>query len=60
MKKSLVLALGVFALAMPFSTLAALADEPVLNLYNWSDYRADDTLSGNSAPGEAAADGPGA
>jgi putrescine transport system substrate-binding protein len=45
MKKSLVLALGVFALATPFSTFAALADEPVLNLYNWSDYRADDTLT---------------
>jgi putrescine transport system substrate-binding protein len=45
MKKSLLLALGIFALAAPFSTLAARAEDPVLNLYNWSDYRADDTLT---------------
>jgi putrescine transport system substrate-binding protein len=46
MKRSLVLALGAFALATSLPTLAALADDSnVLNLYNWSDYRADDTLT---------------
>ena len=46
MKKSWVLALGVFALAAPFAATSALADEEkVLNLYNWSDYRAEDTLT---------------
>ncbi len=45
MKRSLVLALGVFALATTLPTLVALADDNVLNLYNWSDYRADDTLT---------------
>ena len=42
MKSSLILALG----ALLLSGRAALAqEEPVLNLYNWSDYRADDTLT---------------
>ena len=42
MKKPLALALG----AMLLTTAAALAqEEKVLNLYNWSDYRADDTLT---------------
>jgi len=46
MKRSLILAAGVFALAAPFTTALALADDAnVLNLYNWSDYRADDTLT---------------
>jgi len=46
MKRSLILAAGVFALAAPFTTAQALADDAnVLNLYNWSDYRADDTLT---------------
>jgi putrescine transport system substrate-binding protein len=46
MKRSLILAVGAFALAAPFGTGLALAqDDKVLNLYNWSDYRADDTLT---------------
>jgi len=46
MKRSLTLAAGVFALAALFTTALALADDAnVLNLYNWSDYRADDTLT---------------
>ncbi len=38
----------VLALAVGFSVLAAPAlasEEPVLNIYNWSDYIADDTIS---------------
>lgn len=43
MNRSLIVALGVLALAAPAAQ--ALADEEkVLNLYNWSDYRASDTL----------------
>ena len=46
MKKTMMLAIGAFALAAPFSANLALAqDDKVLNLYNWSDYRADDTLT---------------
>ncbi|HTJ57694.1 MAG TPA: polyamine ABC transporter substrate-binding protein [Devosiaceae bacterium] len=46
MKKSLILAIGAFALAAPYTaTLAMAQDDNVLNLYNWSDYRADDTLT---------------
>ena len=46
MKKTMKLAIGAFALAAPFSANLALAqDDKVLNLYNWSDYRADDTLT---------------
>jgi len=46
MKRAWVLAMGVFALAAPFTaTLATADEEKVLNLYNWSDYRADDTLT---------------
>jgi putrescine transport system substrate-binding protein len=44
MKRSLTL--GLFALAVPFTASLALADDAnVVNLYNWSDYRADDTLT---------------
>jgi putrescine transport system substrate-binding protein len=43
MKRSLILAAGL-ALAGPLSG-AALADDNVVNLYNWSDYRAEDTLT---------------
>ena len=46
MKRSLILAIGAFALAAPCATTLAMADDDnVLNLYNWSDYRADDTLT---------------
>jgi putrescine transport system substrate-binding protein len=46
MTRSLVLGLGLFVLAAPYTTSLALADEEkVLNLYNWSDYRAEDTLT---------------
>ena len=45
MKRPLILAMGIFALAAPFTATLALADDNVLNLYNWSDYRADDTLT---------------
>ena len=46
MKKSLILAIGAFALAAPYTASLALADDNnVVNLYNWSDYRADDTLT---------------
>ncbi|MDR3474972.1 MAG: polyamine ABC transporter substrate-binding protein [Devosia sp.] len=45
MKKSLILAIGAFALAAPFTATLAAADDNVVNLYNWSDYRADDTLT---------------
>jgi len=46
MKRSLILAIGAVALAAPHATTLALAaDDNVLNLYNWSDYRADDTLT---------------
>ena len=44
MKRSLILAAGALALAGPLSG-AALADDNVVNLYNWSDYRAEDTLT---------------
>jgi putrescine transport system substrate-binding protein len=40
MKKSLVLALGAFLAAAP-----ALAQENVVNVYNWSDYIAEDTVA---------------
>ena len=46
MKKSLMLAAGALALAAPLATaVAQAADDNVVNLYNWSDYRADDTLT---------------
>ena len=46
MKKSLILAMGVFALAAPYTASLAIADDDnVVNLYNWSDYRAEDTLT---------------
>jgi putrescine transport system substrate-binding protein len=46
MKRSLILAVGALALAAPFGAGPVLADDAnVLNLYNWSDYRADDTLT---------------
>src|SRR5690606_39939300 len=41
MKKSLVLALGAVMVASP----ALAQDEPVLNVYNWSDYIAEDTIA---------------
>jgi putrescine transport system substrate-binding protein len=41
MKTSLALALGALLLG---STAAIAQEEPVLNLFNWSDYRATDTL----------------
>lgn len=46
MKKPLILLAGAVALALPGLPGPALAqDANVLNLYNWSDYRADDTLT---------------
>jgi putrescine transport system substrate-binding protein len=46
MKRSLILAIGAVALVAPYGATLALADDDnVLNLYNWSDYRADDTLT---------------
>src|ERR1700749_1868243 len=42
MNKSLVIGLGALLLG---STAALAKEEQVLNLYNWSDYRADDTLT---------------
>jgi putrescine transport system substrate-binding protein len=45
MKTSLIAALGAAALLVPHAAAPALADEEkVLNLFNWSDYRAEDTL----------------
>lgn len=41
MKKSLALALGALLAASP----ALAQDEPVLNVYNWSDYIAEDTIA---------------
>ena len=45
MKRSLTMALGAFALAAPYAGMAFADEEKVLNLYNWSDYRAEDTLN---------------
>jgi putrescine transport system substrate-binding protein len=41
MKKSLAIALGALLVASP----AFAQEEPVLNVYNWSDYIADDTIA---------------
>ncbi|ODT65577.1 MAG: spermidine/putrescine ABC transporter substrate-binding protein PotF [Pelagibacterium sp. SCN 63-23] len=41
MKKSLAIALGALLIASP----AIAQEEPVLNVYNWSDYIADDTIA---------------
>jgi putrescine transport system substrate-binding protein len=41
MKKSLAVALGVLMIAVP----ALAQEEPVVNVYNWSDYIAEDTVA---------------
>lgn len=45
MKKSLILALGALTVAAPALTVPTLAQENVVNVYNWSDYIADDTIA---------------
>ena len=45
MNKHLILALGALAVAAPALTLPVLAQENVVNVYNWSDYIADDTIA---------------
>ena len=45
MKRSWLLGIGALMIAAPGSATPLLADDNVLNLYNWSDYRAEDTLT---------------
>ncbi len=45
MKRSWLWGIGALLMALPGSAAPLLADDNVVNLYNWSDYRADDTLT---------------
>jgi putrescine transport system substrate-binding protein len=45
MKKSLILAQGVLAVSALFVAAPALAQDNVVNVYNWSDYIAEDTIA---------------
>ena len=54
MKTSLVIGLGALLLS---STAALAQEEKVLNLFNWSDYRAEDTLDPVLAVYDAADEG---
>ncbi|AKR57385.1 putrescine-binding periplasmic protein [Youhaiella tibetensis] len=45
MKNSLILALGALMVAAPALNAPVLAQENVVNVYNWSDYIAEDTIA---------------